>query len=81
MWFEASLELRINLEKSFILPIGSFVNIEILVMELGCKVEVLPFFLFRAPFRCSACVCGGVGGGDTRLRKRLLCGGWWDKKC
>lgn len=44
MWFEASLELRINLEKSFIFPIGSFVNIESLVLELGCKVEVLPFF-------------------------------------
>ena len=42
MWFEAILRLRINLDKSEILPMGSVENVELLALELGCKVGALP---------------------------------------
>ena len=38
MWFEACSGLRINLEKSEIIPVGRVLNIEGLALELGCKV-------------------------------------------
>ena len=41
MWFEAILGLKINLDKSEILPMGRVENVEDLALELGCKVEVL----------------------------------------
>ena len=42
MWFEAISRLRINLGKSEILPVGRAENVEILALELGCKVGALP---------------------------------------
>ena len=40
-WFEALSELRINLDKSFLLPMGRVDNAERLAMELGCKICLL----------------------------------------
>ena len=42
MWFEAVSGLKINLNKSEILPIGPVANLEELAIELGCKVGSLP---------------------------------------
>ena len=42
MWFEAISGLRINLDKSEILPMGRVENVEILALKLGCKVGSLP---------------------------------------
>ena len=42
VWFEALLGLRINLDKSSILPMGRGENMESLVLELGCKIGSLP---------------------------------------
>ncbi|KAL6323746.1 hypothetical protein AAG906_002214 [Vitis piasezkii] len=42
MWFEACSGLRINLEKSEMIPVGRVHNIEGLALELGCKVVGLP---------------------------------------
>ena len=42
MWFEAILRLRINLDKSEILPMGSVENVELLALELSCKMGALP---------------------------------------
>ena len=39
MWFEALPGLKINLEKSELIPIESIPNIELLDVELGCKVD------------------------------------------
>ncbi|RVX20512.1 Transposon TX1 uncharacterized 149 kDa protein [Vitis vinifera] len=40
MWFEAISSLRINLDKSEILPVGRVENLENLALEAGCKVEI-----------------------------------------
>ena len=42
MWFEACLGLRINLEKSELIPVGRVHDIEDLALELGYKVGGLP---------------------------------------
>ena len=42
MWFEAMSGLKINLNKSEIIPIGPVANVEELASELGCKVGSLP---------------------------------------
>ena len=42
MWFEACSYLRINLEKSELIPMGRVHNIENLTLGLGCKVGGLP---------------------------------------
>lgn len=49
MWFEAILGLKINLDKSEILLMGRVENVEDLALELGCKVEVLPFYYLGLP--------------------------------
>ena len=42
MWFEAVSGLRINLEKSKIIPVGRVENIDDLALDFGCRVGSLP---------------------------------------
>ena len=42
MWFEAISVLRINLDKSELIPLGCVDNVKDLVVKLGCKVGSLP---------------------------------------
>ena len=42
MWFEAMSRLRINLNKSDIIPVGPIANMEELATKLGCGVSSLP---------------------------------------
>ena len=42
MWFEVISRLRINLDKSKLIPLGCVENTEALVAELGCKNGSLP---------------------------------------
>ena len=51
MWFEAYLGLRINLEKSELIPVGKVHNIEDLALELGYKAGDLPSRYLGLPLR------------------------------
>ena len=42
MWFEVFSGLKINLNKSEIIPLGRVDNMEVLASELGCGVGSLP---------------------------------------
>ena len=42
MWFEAISGLRINLNKSEIIPVGRIIDVDVLALELGCKLGALP---------------------------------------
>ncbi|RVW51067.1 LINE-1 retrotransposable element ORF2 protein [Vitis vinifera] len=53
MWFEATSGLRINLNKSEILPVGCVENAELLAAELGCKVGSLPSTYLGLPLGAS----------------------------
>ena len=49
MWFEAVSGLKINLNKSEIIPIRLVANGEELASELGCKVGSLPASYLSLP--------------------------------
>ena len=51
MWFEAFSELKINLGKSEIFPIGGRENVEALTAELGCKAGLLHTTYLGLPLR------------------------------
>ena len=51
MWFEACSGLKINLEKSELIPVGRMHDIEGLALELGCKVGGLPSCYLGLPLR------------------------------
>ena len=48
-WFEASSGLRINLDKSVLIPVDEVEEIEEMAMELGCKVGLLPTVYLGLP--------------------------------
>ncbi|RVX11415.1 LINE-1 reverse transcriptase-like [Vitis vinifera] len=71
MWFEAVSGMRINLDKSELIPVGRVVDIDDLALDFGCKVGSLPStylgLSLGAPFK-SVAVWDGV---EERFRKRL----------
>ena len=71
LWFEAILELRINLEKSIALVVGELENLDELTLELGCKTRTLSTIYWGLPLvmrRNSISVWDGV---EERFRKKL----------
>ena len=50
MWFEAISGLRINLNKSEIIPMGRIIDVDVLALELGCKVGALPSSYWDSPW-------------------------------
>ena len=71
MWFEAASGLRINLEKSELIPVGRVESMDDLVGEFGCSLRSLPTTYLGmplgAPFK-SITVWDGV---EERFRRRL----------
>ena len=70
MWFEALLRLRINLNKSEIIPIGPVVNVE-LASELGCDVGSLPTSYLGLPLGAYHKALGVWHSIEEKFRKRL----------
>ena len=71
LWFEAIFGLKINLEKSSILPVGIVENLEDLAAELGCRKGNLPTTYLGLPLgmkRKSIQVWDRV---EERFRKKL----------
>ena len=71
MWFEAVSGLRINLEKSELIPVGRVESMDDLAGEFGCSLGSLPTTYLGmplgAPFK-SVTVWDGV---EERFRRRL----------
>ena len=71
MWFESISCLRINLNKSEIISIGSVVEVDSMALELGCKIGALPSSYLGLPLGAphnSVSVWDGIEEG---FRKRL----------
>ena len=49
MWFEAILGLKSNLAKSEFISMGNVDSVEDLALELGCKIQVLPYSYLGLP--------------------------------
>ncbi|RVW56027.1 putative ribonuclease H protein [Vitis vinifera] len=71
MWFEVTSGLRINLNKSEILPVGCVVDAELLAAELGCKVGSLPSTYLGLPLGASHNSVKVWDGVEERMRKKL----------
>ena len=71
MWFEAISGLRINLDKSEILPVGRVENLENLALEAGCKVGKLPSSYLGIPLGANHKSVAVWDGVEERFRKRL----------
>ncbi|RVX19759.1 Transposon TX1 uncharacterized 149 kDa protein [Vitis vinifera] len=71
MWFEAISGLRINLDKSEILPVGRVENSENLALEAGCKVGRLPSSYLGIPLGANHKSVAVWDGVEERFRKRL----------
>ena len=70
-WFEALSGLRINLDKSSLLPVGRVENEENLANELGCKIGSLPVEYLGLPLGAKRKASSVWDGVEERFRKRL----------
>ncbi|RVW88799.1 hypothetical protein CK203_034657 [Vitis vinifera] len=70
MWFEVVSELRINLEKSELIPVDSVVNIDDLAMNFGCRVGSLPSTYLGLPLGASIKSVIVWDGVKKRFRKK-----------
>ncbi|KAJ9681633.1 hypothetical protein PVL29_017839 [Vitis rotundifolia] len=71
MWFEAVSGLKINLEKSELIPVGRVHNIEDLALELGCRVGGLPSCYLGLPLGASFKSEAVWDVVEERFRKRM----------
>ena len=71
MWFEAVSGLKINLNKSEIIPLGRVDNVESLAVELGCRVGSLPTRYLGLPLGDPHRASGVWDSIEERFRKRL----------
>ena len=70
-WFEAILGLRINLNKSEILLMGRVENLEVLSLELGCKVGMLPSSYLGLPLGAPHKSNGSLGWGGGEVSQEI----------
>ena len=71
MWFEAMSRLRINLNNSDIIPIGSVADVEELALELGYEVGSLPNLYLGLPLGAPHKAIGVWDSFEERFRKRM----------
>ena len=72
MWFEAISDLRINLDRSEILLVGRVENLEVLALEVGCKVGKLPTSYLGVPLGANHKYVTVWDGVEERFQKRLV---------
>ncbi|RVW88955.1 hypothetical protein CK203_029438 [Vitis vinifera] len=70
-WFEAASSLKINLDKSVLIPVGEVEDIEEMAVELGCKVGLLPTVYLGLPLGAHHKAVSIWDGVEERMKKRL----------
>ena len=73
-WFEALSGLKINLEKSLLLPMGKVDGVERLALELGCNIGSLPTDYLGLPLGTKHRANYVWDGVEERLYKGLALG-------
>ena len=71
MWFKAMLGLKINLEKSKMIPVREMDNVEDLACEIGCKVGKLSSSYLGFPLGASYESVAVWDGVEERFHKKL----------
>ena len=70
-WFEAASGLRINLDKSEIIPIGELEEMEGMAAELGSRVGSVPTVYLGLPLGAPNKAASVWNGVEERVRRRL----------
>ena len=70
-WFEAASGLRINLDKSEIIPVGEVEEMEEMAAELGCRVGSMPLVYLGLPLGAPNKATSVWDGVEERVRRRL----------
>ena len=71
LWFEASSGLKINLDKSELIPMGNVVNLNALAAELGCRTLHFPSTYLGLPLAASHKYVVVWDNIEERVRRRL----------
>ncbi|RVW25094.1 putative ribonuclease H protein [Vitis vinifera] len=71
MWFEVVSGLRINLEKSELIPVGRVENIDDIALDFGCRVGSLSSTYLGLPLGAPFKTVSVWDGVEERFRKRL----------
>ena len=71
MWFEAISGLKLNLDKSELIPVRRVENVDDLACELGCKVGCLSSTYLGMPLGASFNLVAVWDGIEERFHKRL----------
>ena len=71
MWFEALSGLKINLNKSEILPVGPVDEVSDLAVELGCGIGSLPSSYLGLPLGASHKAFGSVGYSGRQVQEKV----------
>ena len=71
MWYEVMLGLRINLDKSKLILMGSVEKAEALATDLGCKVGSLPSIYLGLPLGVPHRSVHVMDGVEEIMRKKL----------
>ena len=70
-WFEVASGLKINLDKSEIIPVGVVEEIEEMAAELGCRVGLLPSQYLGLPLGAPNKAPSVWDGVEEKMRRRL----------
>ena len=70
-WFEVASGLRINLAKSEIILVGEVEEVDVLAVELGCRVGSLPSSYLGLPLGAPNKSLSAWDGVEERVRRRL----------
>ena len=71
LWFEASTGLKINLDKSELIPVGAVNNLDALTAKLGCWTRHLPTTYLGLPLGATHKSVATWESIEERMHKRL----------
>ncbi|KAL6348571.1 hypothetical protein AAG906_016083 [Vitis piasezkii] len=70
-WFEAALRLKINLDKSEVIPVGEVEEVNEMAVEIGCRVGQLPTIYLGLPLGAPNKATSVWDGVEEKVRTRL----------
>ncbi|RVX01885.1 Transposon TX1 uncharacterized 149 kDa protein [Vitis vinifera] len=71
LWFEAASGLKINLEKSMVIPVGEVEGVLDMAAEIGCKVGQLPTVYLGLPLGAPNRASYVWDGVEEKMRRKL----------
>ena len=71
LWFEAASGLKINLEKSMVIPVGEVEGVLDMAAEIGCKVGQLPTVYLGLPLGAPNKASSVWDGVEEKMRRKL----------